>query len=40
MCVGTLKSAGYDGVVSIEYEGDGDAAMGIHKTRDLIEKYW
>jgi sugar phosphate isomerase/epimerase len=35
-----LKAAHYDGAISIEYEGDGDAAKGIHQTRDLIEKYW
>lgn len=39
MCLSALKSAGYDGVISIEYEGDGDAAVGIQHTRDLIEKY-
>lgn len=35
-----LKAAKYDGAISIEYEGDGDAVTGIHQTRDLIEKYW
>lgn len=35
-----LKAAHYDGAISIEYEGDGDAAKGLHQTRDLIEKYW
>jgi len=35
-----LKSAGYAGPISIEFEGDGDSAEGIRKTRDLIEKYW
>lgn len=40
MCLGALKSAGYDSVISIEYEGDGDVAMGVHRTRDLIEKHW
>ncbi len=39
MCLRVLKSAGYNGVISIEYEGDADAALGIHRTRDLIEKY-
>lgn len=34
-----LRAAGYDGVLSIEFEGDGDAADGIRKTRDLIVKY-
>ncbi len=27
------------GVISIEYEGDGDPAIGIKRTRELIEKY-
>ncbi len=34
-----LKTAQYAGAMSIEYEGDGSAAEGIHHTRDLIEKY-
>lgn len=36
----TLRAAGYDGVLSIEFEGDGDPAEGIRKTRTLIERYW
>jgi sugar phosphate isomerase/epimerase len=36
----TLRAAGYDGLVSIEFEGDGNPAEGIRKTRALIEKYW
>jgi sugar phosphate isomerase/epimerase len=36
----TLKAAGYDGVISIEYEGDGDPVQGIKDTRALIERYW
>lgn len=39
VCLGALKAAGYVGVISIEYEGDGDAAIGISRTRDLIEKH-
>ncbi len=35
-----LKAAGYDGVISIEYEGDGDPVQGINQTRALIERYW
>jgi sugar phosphate isomerase/epimerase len=35
-----LRSAGYDGVLSIEFEGDGPPADGIRRTRLLIEKYW
>ena len=35
-----LHSAGYDGVLSIEFEGYGSPADGIRKTKALIEKYW
>ncbi len=35
-----LRTAGYDGVLSIEFEGDGSPADGIRKTEALIEKYW
>ena len=34
-----LKTAGYAGAISIEYEGDDDPAIGIKRTRELIEKY-
>jgi len=39
-CLSALQAANYDGAISIEYEGDGDAAAGIRKTRDLIQRYW
>lgn len=39
MCMSALKLAGYNGVISIEYEGEGDPADGIKRTRELIEKY-
>ena len=39
-CCAALRAAGYDGVISIEYEGDDAAAPNIQRTRDLIEKYW
>jgi sugar phosphate isomerase/epimerase len=39
-CMSALKEAKYDGAISIEYEGDGEAATGIQYTRALIEKYW
>lgn len=35
-----LTEFGYDGVISIEYEGRDDPYQGVLKTRDLIEKYW
>jgi len=37
MSLGVLKSVGYEGAISIGFEGDGDLAEGTHKTRDLIE---
>jgi sugar phosphate isomerase/epimerase len=40
MCVSALKSVGYAGAISIEYEGDDDPASGINRTRELIEKWW
>lgn len=39
MCVDALKSAGYAGAISIEYEGDGDPAIGIKRTRELLARY-
>ncbi len=38
--LGTLQAAGYNGAISIEYEGEGPAAEGIRQTRTLIERYW
>jgi sugar phosphate isomerase/epimerase len=35
-----LRAVGYDGVLSIEFEGDGPPADGIRKTKALIAKYW
>ena len=35
-----LRAVGYDGVLSIEFEGDGSPADGIRKTKALIERYW
>jgi len=37
--LGELQAAGYDGTISIEYEGDDDALEGIRQTQALIEKY-
>ena len=39
MAMETLRVAGYDGILSIEFEGDGHPAEGIRKTKALIEKY-
>ncbi len=38
-CLSALKAADYAGAISIEYEGDGEAAIGIKRTWELIEKY-
>ena len=38
--IGVLKAVRYDGVIAIEYEGDGDPAQGIMQTKRLIERYW
>jgi hypothetical protein len=34
----TLKHSGYQGFISIEYEGTGDPLNGIMDTRALIER--
>jgi sugar phosphate isomerase/epimerase len=39
MCLAALQATNYAGAISIEYEGDGDPAIGITRTRALIEKY-
>lgn len=39
-CLAALRAAGYDGVISIEYEGDGEAAAGVRAARRLIERHW
>lgn len=40
MAVQALRSAGYEGMLSIEFEGDGLPADGIRNTKALIDKYW
>jgi sugar phosphate isomerase/epimerase len=35
-----LRAAGYAGVLSIEFEGNGSPAEGIRKTKSLVERYW
>jgi sugar phosphate isomerase/epimerase len=39
-CLRILQEAGYDGALSIEYEGDGDVEAAIQKARDLIVEHW
>jgi L-ribulose-5-phosphate 3-epimerase len=40
VALSALGAAGYDGTISIEYEGEGDPVEGIRKTRALIEQHW
>lgn len=35
-----LQRVGYTGPLVIEYEGDGDPAAGVLRTRELIRRYW
>jgi len=37
-CVAILKSAGYDGWISIEFEGNGDCVSEIARGRDLLKE--
>src|SRR5215510_13626915 len=38
--LGMLRTAKYQGAVSIEWEGNGEAVEGVKKTRDLILRHW
>jgi sugar phosphate isomerase/epimerase len=38
--LGILRDCGYDGTLTIEYEGGGRDLEGCMRTRDLIRKYW
>jgi len=40
MSMETLRAAGYDAAICIEYMGDDDPREGILKTKALIERYW
>ena len=39
-CLSALQAAHYAGAISIEYAGDEAAAIGLRRTRELIQKYW
>ena len=39
-CLRIFKNAGYDGYISVEFEGKGDQWAGVQRTIELIEKYW
>lgn len=39
-CLDILKKNGFDGCLSVEFEGRGDQYEGVQKTIDLIKKYW
>ncbi len=38
-CMEIIKRSGFDGVLSIEFEGDGDQYEGIRQTKELISRY-
>jgi sugar phosphate isomerase/epimerase len=38
-CMQLVKSSGFSGVLSIEYEGEGDQFEGIRKTKELIIRH-
>jgi sugar phosphate isomerase/epimerase len=38
-CLAILRDAGYDGYLSIEYEGDGDQFDGVRQTIELVRRY-
>ena len=38
-CIKILKNAGYDGYISIEYEGSEDCIEGIKKGFDKLKSY-
>ncbi len=38
-CMQIVKNSGFSGVLSIEYEGDGNASEGIKKTKELILRH-
>jgi len=39
-CFGPFVAAGYQGAITIEYEGNGNDLMDCEKTRALIHKHW
>jgi sugar phosphate isomerase/epimerase len=38
-CLEIIKKSGFDGVISIEYEGEDDQYEGVRKTKELILKH-
>lgn len=38
-CISLIKKAGFNGPITVEYEGDGDPMTGSFAARDLIQKY-
>ncbi|MDR1734087.1 MAG: sugar phosphate isomerase/epimerase [Oscillospiraceae bacterium] len=39
-CLGILKREGYDGYISVEYEGNEDTFRGVRISKDNIARYW
>lgn len=39
-CLRIFREAGYDGPISVEYDGGDDPEISVQKTKDLIERHW
>lgn len=39
-CLKIFHEAGYDGAISVEYEGQDDQRLGSQRTRELILRHW
>ncbi|NPV53633.1 MAG: sugar phosphate isomerase/epimerase [Firmicutes bacterium] len=39
-CISILKGAGFDGYLSVEFEGKGDQLAGVRRTIELIKENW
>ncbi|HHV62830.1 MAG TPA: sugar phosphate isomerase/epimerase [Firmicutes bacterium] len=39
-CIAILKDAGFDGYLSVEFEGKGDQYAGVERTIELIKESW
>jgi len=39
-CLAIFRDNGFDGFVSVEFEGQGEQYEGVQRTIDLVHKYW
>jgi len=39
-CLAIFRDSGFDGFISVEFEGQGEQYQGVQRTIDLIHKYW